>query len=214
MLFRSLESLAAFGLSRLHLVPEGVEVPTFDIPAKAAVPTVVFCGRLVSMKRPGDAVEAFRLARAGLGPGARLQLVGTGPLLRELRVTAPEGVEVLGWLSEAEKFAVLASAHALVATSVREGWGLVVSEAAAVGTPTVAYDVPGLRDSVRAGGGVLVADNPAALADGLLRWVPQFRARPPAPLPHGGAEDWDTVAEAVLGVLEAHVRPDRIRRAA
>jgi len=210
----SLQSLARFGLSRVHLVPEGVEVPEFDRPPKAAVPTVVFCGRMVSMKRPGDAVEAFRLARARLGSEARLQLVGTGPLLRQLQAEASDGVEVLGWLSEADKFAVLAGAHALVATSVREGWGLVVSEAAAVGTPAIAYDVPGLRDSVRAGGGVLVPERPAALADALVRWVPQFRAEPPAPLPHGGAEDWDTVAEAVLAVLEQHARPHSVRRAA
>ena len=43
----------------------------------------------------------------------------------------------------------MAEAHVLLMTSVREGWGLVVTEANACGTPAVVYNVPGLRDSVR-----------------------------------------------------------------
>lgn len=39
--------------------------------------------------------------------------------------------------------------HFLINTSIREGWGIVVLEAAAMGTPTVAFDVPGLRDSIQ-----------------------------------------------------------------
>ena len=49
-----------------------------------------------------------------------------------------------------------ARAHVLVATSVREGWGLNVSEAAACGTPAIGYSVPGLVDSIPASGGALV----------------------------------------------------------
>ncbi len=61
---------------------------------------------------------------------------------------AGPGVTFLGHVSEEEKRERLARAHALVATSVREGWGLVVTEAAASGTVSIGYDVPGLRDSI------------------------------------------------------------------
>jgi glycosyltransferase involved in cell wall biosynthesis len=55
--------------------------------------------------------------------------------------------------------------HLIVVTSVKEGWGLIVSEAASQGTPAVVYDVDGLRDSVRhQETGLVVAAQPTALA--------------------------------------------------
>jgi glycosyltransferase involved in cell wall biosynthesis len=58
----------------------------------------------------------------------------------------------------------------LLMASVREGWGLVVTEANACGTPTVAYDVPGLRDAVRhERTGLLVGPSPQHLAAGMIR---------------------------------------------
>jgi Glycosyltransferase len=54
--------------------------------------------------------------------------------------------------------------------SIREGWGLVVTESNSMGTPVIAYDVNGLRDSVLDGrNGILVNDNtPEALAKSAL----------------------------------------------
>lgn len=212
----SMESLAGYGLRNLHLVPEGVELPP-GIPEsypKAPTPTVVFCGRLVSMKRPEDAIEAFARARTTLGPGAELHVIGTGPLEAVLRRTAPEGVRFFGRVSQEEKYELMGRAHALVATSVREGWGLVVSEAAAVGTPSIAYDVAGLRDSVMVASGTLVPPAVDALAEALSFWVPRFQAMPPAPLRHGGAFSWDEVAVEVLATVQRAIGVARTVRAA
>lgn len=69
-----------------------------------------------------------------------------------------------GYVSEMKKFELLAKAHILVNPSIREGWGLVVIEAAAVGTPTIGYNVPGLRDSILDGKTGLLCDiKPEAL---------------------------------------------------
>jgi glycosyltransferase involved in cell wall biosynthesis len=152
------------------------------------------------MKRPDHTIAAFASARARLGTG-RLVVIGDGRMAESLQDSAPDGVVFAGHVAEATKRHLMSRAHALVATSVREGWGLVVSEAAALGTPTIAYDVPGLRDSVRAARGVLVDEDPDALAEAITYWAPRMRARPPEPIPHGGARDWDTVADAVLDVL-------------
>lgn len=57
-------------------------------------------------------------------------------------------VKYWGYVSEPKKRKLLSKAWLLVNTSVREGWGLVNIEANAHGTPVVAYDVPGCRDSV------------------------------------------------------------------
>jgi glycosyltransferase involved in cell wall biosynthesis len=118
----------------------------------------------------------------------------------ELRMSAPEGVQFLGKISEGEKIERIARAHVLILTSVREGWGLVVTEAAAVGTPVIAYDVPGLRDSVQASNGVLSEPSPehlsSVLQEFLSTWV---RDGLPDIFP-GGVIPWSEVAERVLAV--------------
>ena len=118
-------------------------------------------------------------------PDAQMWVIGSGPEEARLRRTAGPGVIFFGHLSEEEKRERLARAHALVATSVREGWGLVVTEAAASGTVSIGYDVPGLRDSIGASGGILTRAKPASLASGLVRLLSSVvvgdgpRARPP-----------------------------------
>jgi glycosyltransferase involved in cell wall biosynthesis len=209
------DALARFGVSRVTVVPEGFEPPTVPVGvAKAESPTLVFCGRMVPYKRPEDVAEAVRIARAEV-PGLTAWMIGGGPQLDELRERAPEGVEYLGRLDEEEKNRRMAAAHVHVATSIREGWGLVVSEAAALGTPTVAYDSPGLRDSTRAAGGVLVPSEPEALARWLVASMSRLMTEPSPPLPYGGAHDWDEVAERMLAAVEQHaespVAPARTR---
>src|SRR5207237_7314121 len=141
---------------------------------------VVFLGRLVAMKRPQEAIAAFQILRQRL-PSARLWVIGDGPL----RLEAQAGVDFLGRLEREELLARVAAAHVLVATSVREGWGLNVSEAAACGTPSIGYRVPGLVDSIPASGGVVVDPHPQALCralagffEGSLSLLPRFSEVP------------------------------------
>ncbi|BCJ49571.1 glycosyl transferase [Actinoplanes sp. NBRC 14428] len=204
------DALARFGARDVTVVPEGYEPPA-DLPAVAKEdrPTAVFCGRMVSYKRPWDVLRAVELARREI-PGLRLWMIGGGPLLDKLRAAAPPGVEFLGRVSERVKHDRMARAHVHLSTSVREGWGLVVTEAAALGTPTIAYDVPGLRDSTRAAGGVVVPPEPQALARWLCELLPARMAEPFAPVPYGGAHGWDDVAATLLTAVELYARtPDR-----
>jgi glycosyltransferase involved in cell wall biosynthesis len=194
------QSLRAYGLRRIVVVPEGHraldERPSV---AREVTPTIVFVGRLEAHKRPEDAIEAFRLLRQSM-PEAVLWLIGSGSMEDKLRMTAPDGVHFLGKVSPAEKTERLARAHVLIATSVREGWGLVVTEAAEVGTPTIAYDVPGLSDSVTASSGVLVAPDPRSLSicleERLRTWL---RDGLPQVSP-GGVVSWDEVAKRILSM--------------
>lgn len=74
-----------------------------------------------------------------------------------LKKSAPTGVIFFGQVSHDKKLELMRRAHLILVPGVREGWGLVVIEANAMGTPSVAYDVNGLRDSVINGKtGVLV----------------------------------------------------------
>ncbi|MFI5495092.1 glycosyltransferase family 4 protein [Actinoplanes sp. NPDC051859] len=200
------DALTRFGAHDVTVVPEGYEPPaTLPQVAKESTPTAVFCGRMVSYKRPWDVIGAVRLARQEI-PDLRLWMIGGGPMLDRLRAAAPEGVEFLGRVSEEEKHERMARAHVHLATSVREGWGLVVTEAAALGTSTIAYDVPGLRDSTRAADGVVTAPTPEAMASRIVELLPGLTTAATAPMPFGGAKSWDEVAAAVLDAVRMHAR--------
>jgi glycosyltransferase involved in cell wall biosynthesis/O-antigen/teichoic acid export membrane protein len=161
------QDLLAIGLRDVSVVPDGRdESPELDGIEKEAVPTFLFVGRLAPNKRPDHAVAAFQSIRDRM-PDAQLWIVGRGPMEKELRRKLPDGAEMLGFLSRDELYRRMARAHCLLVPSVREGWGLVVIEAASVGTPAVGYDVSGIRDSVRDGAtGLLATDGVSrALAD-------------------------------------------------
>ena len=193
----SKESLELYGLKHVTVVPEGHDpLPLPRQVARETAPTVLFVGRLSANKRPDHAIEAFRLVSRAI-PEARLWVVGDGPMRRHLERTAPPGVTFFGRVNEEAKRELMARAHAILATSVREGWGLVVTEAAAVGTPAIAYDLPGLRDSVGASGGVLVAANPQDLAAGVVDLLPRW-GRSRADVQPGGVIEWNAAALQIL----------------
>jgi glycosyltransferase involved in cell wall biosynthesis len=94
----------------------------------------------------------------------------------------------------------LSKAHITLVPATREGWGLVVTESNAVGTPVVAYNVPGLRDSVKDGEtGVLIKENsPESLASSAINLLEdrslleQYSLRA---LLFSKQFSWDTTAE-------------------
>ncbi|GAA4221901.1 glycosyltransferase involved in cell wall biosynthesis [Streptosporangium album] len=163
-------------LAPIQVVPNGS--PTARSVARHALPgdpAVVYLGRLVGHKRVERVVGLAAELRESR-PGLRVHVVGRGPESGSLAVRAAElgvadRVHLHGFLAEPEKNAVLGSALLNVTASEFEGWGLTVIEAAAFGVPTVAYDVAGLRDSIRDGvTGWLVRDG-EALADVVERAI-------------------------------------------
>ena len=134
----------------LHIVPNGVDIATTVHIEKSRDVKLVYVGRLVAHKRVElllDAVDELR----GRWPELTVDIVGRGPEEAKLRARLPEGVTLHGYLSEADKERMIARAWLQVNPSQGEGWGICVLEAAALGVPTVAYDVDGLRDAIRPG---------------------------------------------------------------
>ncbi len=129
------------------------------------------------------------------------------------RLGLGDTVDFLGFVSEEEKLELLRRSWLHVLTSPKEGWGITNVEAAACGTPTVASDSPGLRDSVRDGEtGILVphGDVPA-LAEALSRLLRDDELRASM----GGAArrfaeslSWDASAHRFREILERR-RADR-----
>ncbi|RVX47565.1 glycosyltransferase involved in cell wall biosynthesis [Nonomuraea polychroma] len=137
----------------IHLVPNGVSdrlrAPR-ERAARSPRPRLVCVGRLVAHKRVELLLEAVPELRKRW-PDLVVDVVGRGPEEARLRTAATDGVVLHGYLSEEDKERLVSAAWLQVNTSQGEGWGLCVLEAAALGVPTVAYDVDGLRDAVRPG---------------------------------------------------------------
>jgi glycosyltransferase involved in cell wall biosynthesis len=88
-----------------------------------------------------------------------------------------EGVSFLGRVSEEAKLELYRRAWAVVFPSPKEGWGITNLEAAACGTPALASDSPGLRESVRDGEtGVLVPHGDVGALAGAMAGLARDRA--------------------------------------
>ena len=126
-----------------------------DPAARTRTPSFLYLGRLRRYKGVETAVRALGLARA-TRPDLILDIAGTGDyrdrlesVVRELGLA--EAVHFHGFVTEGEKLRLLQSTWANIFPSPKEGWGITIIEAAASGTPSLASDSPGLRDSVRHG---------------------------------------------------------------
>jgi glycosyltransferase involved in cell wall biosynthesis len=139
----------------IHVVPNGLTADCFERPGpptQGEATTLTWVGRLVAHKR----VERVLDVAERLGDGAVIEVIGRGPAADPLaaEITArdlADRVRLRGFLPESDKRAAIAGSLLHLNTSQGEGWGLCVLEAAALGVPTVAYDVDGLRDAVRDG---------------------------------------------------------------
>ena len=143
--------------SNLTVIYNGISHELFPmrITEKVPSPTIVFFGRLKKYKSVDHLINAFAIVKRSI-PDAKLEILGTGDqrsvledLVRELGLET--SVTFRGYVADSEKEALLSSAHVIVNSSMKEGWGITNLEANACGTPVVSADVPGLRDSVRNG---------------------------------------------------------------
>jgi glycosyltransferase involved in cell wall biosynthesis len=141
------EALQAMGVARerIRQICNGVTAPDPPGP-RSAEPLFVAMGRLVDYKRLDLLLRLWQRVRPVTG--GRLVIAGDGPARPRLQAMAGPGVEFTGWVSEQDKHRLLCAAWLLMHPALIEGWGIVVAEAAIRGTPAVAFDVPGLRDSV------------------------------------------------------------------
>jgi glycosyltransferase involved in cell wall biosynthesis len=145
--------------------------------AQPARPVAVFLGRHIPEKRVAAIVPAVALARERL-PDLRAVVFGDGPererVLGQIREHGLEdAVEAPGFAEAERVHDELRTALCLLFPSAREGYGIVVVEASAVGTPTVVVEGPdnAAADLVEDGANGVVARSadPGELADALVR---------------------------------------------
>src|SRR5439155_709272 len=170
---------------RIEVIYPGVDAAWYSPdPAtpRADDPTFLYVGRLKRYKGVETAVQALGLARQAR-PDVTLEIAGQGDdrarlerLVRALGLGA--AVRFLGFVPEEEKRRLLRRAWAVVFPSPKEGWGISNVEAAACGTPAIASDSPGLRESVRHGEtGFLVPQRDAQVLFGEDHGTPTVEVR-------------------------------------
>jgi glycosyltransferase involved in cell wall biosynthesis len=214
------DDLVARGIpaERITVIYPGVDATWYTPdPAspRAAIPTFLYVGRLKRYKGVDTALRAFAAARR-TEPALAFEIAGQGddrPRLERLAAALGLGAAVRfrGFVAEGDKRELLRRAWAVVFPSPKEGWGISNVEAAACGTPAIASDSPGLRESVRHGAtGYLVPHGDvAALAERMLAL-----ARDPALVARLGEGarafaatlSWDAAAAATARHLDAVIR--------
>lgn len=143
---------------RVVVIHPGVDAGRYRPDAatpRAPSPTFLYLGRLKRYKGVEFAIRAVAVARQ-TRPDITLDICGQGddrPRLERLAAEhrVSDAVRFLGYVSEEEKQRLLRRAWAVVFPSPKEGWGITNVEAAACGTPALASDSPGLRESVQDG---------------------------------------------------------------
>lgn len=146
--------LMAHGVKRVQIIRYGVHTVALpELESKPLEPPLrlVVVSRLAPNKRIDHAIRTLAALR-DRGIAASMKIVGTGEMEGRLRdlvaeCRLEEEVTFTGALKEAEKDGLLRESHLLLHTSQREGWGLNVIEANAMGTPAAVYPVEGLRES-------------------------------------------------------------------
>jgi glycosyltransferase involved in cell wall biosynthesis len=210
----SAASLRAIGLhGPTTVIPMAVDCsPEATVPLKTLPRDIVTLGRVTPSKRPEHAIEAAA-ALQSRGWEGRLIIIGTGSPKYVERVSA-YGTSLLGKrfiltgrVADERRSELLRDASCIWMTSVREGWGLAVTEAARHGTPAVAYDVPGLVDSVEDGAtGYVVRANPMALAEATMRLFEDgYMAFAERALAASRAYDWETTTDYFERALHARL---------
>lgn len=165
-------------LGKVCVVPPGVDHDHFAPGSKSDEPLLLFMNRFVKYKQPEHAIIAMKEVSTRI-PNARLIMVGTiastsyaDDLRRLVRTNGLES-KVTFLLSKpfaSGKVSLLQRAWVHILPSLKEGFGISILEAGACGTPTVGYNVSGVRDAVNDGKtGILVRSaDPYALAAGLI----------------------------------------------
>lgn len=163
-------------IANIIVLPMGLTVPEeLKQYPKEKVSTLIYVARLNKQKGIYDVINAFALVCKEL-PDTKLWIIGSGAeatvamVKKEIEsLHLSRKVQLFGFVSEEQKFELLARAHLLISASVQEGWGLTVPEAGLTKTPAVVYNIQGFKDIIEnKKDGILVDRNPNALAEGVI----------------------------------------------
>ena len=145
-----------FGFKDTNVFRVGMELPPLQkLEMKTDRNLILSLGAVRPMKRTLHAVKAFEYAKDS---NDKLRMVVAGDISSPYGLKVQKyinesrhkhAIEIMGRVSKQEKLSLMRRAGIIIVTSIKEGWGLIVTEANSQGTPAIVYDTDGLRDSVQ-----------------------------------------------------------------
>ena len=213
----TLAKLKEHGVRDIKQIPYGVDTRVLEsLPPKSLEQPLklVMVSRLAPNKRVHHGIKGVA-ALLKKGINAHLTIMGGGEEEEQLKTLAaevlPDVHTFTGPVSEEEKDRILKESHLLLHTSQREGWGLNVIEANAMGTPTVVYPAEGLIESTLDGETGLVSkeQTPESLADRLadaLEMKDQYQAWREAAWKRADSFHWENVLPRACEWFESKAR--------
>jgi alpha-1,6-mannosyltransferase len=217
--------LRAQGVSPVDIVPLGVELGEFgpwrrDAELRRRLgmaddqPLLIYVGRLDGEKKPDVVAEAFRKLPEALG--AKLVLLGEGPLRQEIAALGDDRILMPGYVSgRAELAKWLASADIYASGMADETFGVSIIEAQASGLPVVGVAAGAMIDRVTEATGRLgpVGDSDAMARNILDILKTDVRSMGEMARAHALNFSWDRSMEALFGSLYPQAITRRIEHA-
>ncbi len=200
-------------VKNIQIIPHGVilELPK-KLPEKEKIKTIVFLGALAKDKGIEDAIETFKILNEKgnfnfwvIGKGGPDYVNFLKNKCKEFNIS--EKVKFWGFVTQKDKFRLLSRAHIMINPSLLEGFGLVNIEANSVGTPVIAYNSPGLTDSVKEKvSGILCKQNkPQELARNIIEILhnkKEYSTLSKTSIEWSKKFNWDTSRKLSLALIE------------
>jgi len=207
--------LRSLGIEHIGVVPLGVELGEFgpgrrDLRLRRKLgladgqPLLIYVGRLDGEKKPDVVVEAFR--RLPQEIGAKLALIGEGPLRDQISALGDANIVMPGYMqNRAELARWLASADIYVSAMADETFGVSIVEAQASGLPVVGVAAGAMIDRVTDAVGRLgpVDDADAMVRNILSLWGSNRAVIAERARAHALQFSWDRSMETLFG----HIYP-------
>ncbi|MBI4721479.1 MAG: glycosyltransferase family 4 protein [Candidatus Stahlbacteria bacterium] len=202
--------------NNIHIISPAIApeyMPAMD--KKSTTPLIVYVGRIKKYKCLDLLLHSMKTIISEV-PNVRLDIVGTGDYITYLVKLSDElklnnYVNFVGFVTEQQKIEILQSAWMLVNPSAKEGWGITNIEANACGTPVVASNSPGLRDSVVNGetGFLVEHGNVNELATTIVKIIRDTKLR--EILSQNGIAwakkfSWDSAAHKTIQLMETIIQ--------
>ena len=205
--------LRSLGVDPVEIVPLGVELGDFgpmrrddrlrqSLGLQAGAPLLIYVGRLDKEKKAETVVDAFRRLPAELG--ARLVLLGEGPLREDIEAIGDPRILTPGYVRDRHELARwLASADLYVSGMADETFGISIIEAQASGLPVIGVAAGAMVDRVsKATGKLGPVDDGKAMAANILRvWKQDHEAMGQAARDHALQFSWDRSMESLFGTI-------------
>jgi len=147
-------------ISKLHflsnkdikIVHPGINIESYVPVSKTIYPSIAYLGRLKPYKNIDIAIKAFKQIIIDY-PTAHFTIAGMGESINDLKklvnfLEIEKNVTFSGTVTEEQKVRILGESWFVIQPSMIEGWGITVIEANASGTPVIASNVNGLKDSI------------------------------------------------------------------